>query len=89
MHCRLETSALAMEAPIEQPQPVAEILSSKSDEEIPVKQPQFSARYLSTVVTNVTVTSTVYSFVPVTVSNTKTIATANGLSCLPAGYLVC
>lgn len=66
----------------------AEILSSKSDELAMRSYGDVEIRRFSTVKL-VTVFTTTYSFVPTTITSTKSVVSDGALACLPSGYIVC
>ena len=84
-HYRLEASVISDSQPAAPPQ--LELLSSKSDELAADQSPNGLEERRLTTVKYVTPTS--YKFVATTITATKTLAAAGGLSCLPAGYALC
>ena len=81
----METTALMSDSVPIPAQP--DILSSKEDGGINYPMlPLMGRAFTMATVTNLI---TVNSFVPTVISNTKNLGAANGLLCVPAGYVVC
>lgn len=81
---RVETTALVSDSVPIPAQP--DILSSKEDGGNYPMLPLLGRAFTMATVTNLI---TVNAFVPTVISNTKNLGAANGLLCVPAGYIVC